>query len=87
MTPFYLNKLGRYLLDDDINQMSRLGFVISDKNIFIYWVFISKIYFRLCAEQTGTIYTIIEVGHIRTISATFGLNRVSSLGDVIYSNC
>ena len=46
--------------------------------------FISKIYFSRCdldMEQTGTICIIIKEGHIRIISAKFGENPVTSLGD------
>ena len=51
---------------------------------------VSDIYFSPVdpdMQQTGTIWTIIEGGHVRTIPAKFGTNLISSLGDVLWSNC
>ena len=53
--------------------MKTLGLVSSDKKICN--VFISKIYFTafdLDMEQTGSIWTIIEMGPMKIISAPFG---------------
>ena len=60
-----------------------LGLVVSDKKIFK--VFICKIYFSLCdldMQQTETFWTILKEGHVRFISAKFGQNPASTLGDV-----
>ena len=48
-----------------------------------------KSIFSLCdleMQWMGTIWTIIKEGHIRIISAKFGKNPASSLGDVLWSN-
>ena len=64
--------------------------MVLDKKIIK--VFISKIYFSLCAldtfrQGTGTIWTIIKEGHIRIIPAKFGKKPAISLwGDVLWSN-
>ena len=63
-------------------QGSSLGLVVSDKKIFK--VFILKTFFILCdldMQHTRTIWTNLKEGHIRFITAKFGQNPASSLGD------